>query len=433
MTLDPQLLAEFRAKLAQARDADPAAWEASRRLVSQPMVQATLTRLAEAVRTSSLAAPLRDALLQGLSQGQADRIQSLSGDALKLMTGLPPTKAIRSLCLLFGLTGDRTAPGQPPLAPDLVEAFVRSHRNPFDLLLETEQPSLLDLGAGDLSFVEELTGQYLPRLHESGRSLTVHGIDRLQPGSKLGGVLQADPGRLARLRHEGARGPQFQFWHGQDLFDLGRLKKLLPRYTIVTCHAPPTPTVAFEPTRLAPSVIDAHLRATKGRFRKVRVEGEEALEVLHGGRALLFPPWKFEIRGPLALLEVLARRGTLGVLSAVDTEVFWELLAQLLEDQQVRPRDVIFTQAILPQVFGVVYERLTALPVGGSVSLGELAPLRQALPSVLDGPKGRPFRFRYVEIRRGAVFAGLPASRTARLFTDMKEEAPPWMLILVPE
>ncbi|MGH7208980.1 MAG: hypothetical protein ACREIL_06325, partial [Nitrospiraceae bacterium] len=71
----------------------------------------------------------------------------------------------------------------------------------------------------------------------------------------------------------------------------------------------------------------------------------------------------------------------------------------------------------------------------GSVVLSDVADLRQGIPRVLGESAGQPshYRFRYVEVRRGAVFAGLPSSQTARLFKDMTEEEPPWFLILVPE
>jgi hypothetical protein len=182
-------------------------------------------------------------------------------------------------------------------------------------------------------------------------------------------------------------------------------------------------------------MIDAHLRETKGRSRKVRVEGEEALEVLDGGRSLLFPPWKFDIQGPLALLELLADKGQLCLLGAVDNEVFWEILSQLLADVRFRPRDVIFTPAILPDVFGSVHTSLNSLPIGRSLVLSDLADLREDLPRMLGtGPRGSwPYRFRHVEVRRGALFEGQPAGRTARMFKDMVQEAPPWMLILVPD
>ncbi len=439
MALGPQLpaslLADFRTRLREAREEQPEAWEFSRRLVGQAHVQATLKRLADAIgSSSSLQASLRDALLNAIRGGTADRVQSLQGEALKELTGLPATKAVRSLCLLFGLLDDEADQAASTLTPAQVEQFVREHRNPFDLLLQNGAASLLDLGAGDLSFAVELVEQYLPRLSRHQKPFTLHCIDRVQPGSKLGSVYQADPTRLEKLRETSSAGLQFHYWANQDMFALGTLRKIRPCYTIATCQAPATPTFAFEPTRLSRSLIEEQLRQSKGLFRKVRVEGEEALEVLHEGRALIFPPWKFDIRGPLALLNLLAGRSRLGLLSAVDNEVFWELLAQLLQEERFRPADQIFGPQNLPQIFGEVHARLSALPVGGSVALADLAVLREALPSV-GGELNRQgrYRFRYVEIRRGAVFEGMPASRTARLFKNMKEEVPPWMLILVPE
>lgn len=308
-----------------------------------------------------------------------------------------------------------------------IEQFLRQHRNPYDLLLDADAPSLLDLGAGDLSFLDELAAQYLPRLKEQNRTLTLHALDRLGPGSIFGGPLHADSGRLARLqRMERLR---VRFWGGADM--LAPRPELLPRYTIVTCHAPATPTFALEPARLSGPVIDRYLRRTKGEFRVVREGNEEALEVLHRGRALLFPPWKFEIRGPLALLETMASRSDLCVLSAVDNEVFWEMLAQLVADPAMRPADVVFAPDVLAHLFGPVYSKLMALPVGGSLSLSDLTAVRTDIPSVL-GARGF-YRFHSMEIRRGAIFPDMPASSTARRFKDMAEEAPPWCLILVPE
>jgi hypothetical protein len=316
------------------------------------------------------------------------------------------------------------------LSSETTEQFLRDHRNPYDLLLDTDSPSLLDLGAGDLSFIDELVTQYLPPVKTRGRTLTVHGLDRLRPGSMFGGPLHADPSRLARLQR--ADRLHFRFWGGVDMLAPALLPDLLLRYTIVTCHAPATPTFALEPARISPAVMDRHLRQTKGEFKVVREGGEEALEVLHRGRVLLFPPWKFEIRGPLALLDVLMRRGELCVLTSVDSEVFWELLSQLVADPGMRPADAIFTPALIAELFGTIHQRLMALPVGGSVLLSDLAELRGDIPSGLGRPAGS-YRFRYVEIRRGAVFPGMPASTTARRFNEMSEESPPWCLILVPE
>jgi hypothetical protein len=313
---------------------------------------------------------------------------------------------------------------------EATEQFLLGHRNPYDLLIEAESPSLLDLGAGDLSFAEELATQYLPRLRQQQKMLTIHCVDRLQPGSQFGGPLHAPPHRLKLLRSQD--GLHFKFWGGQDMFEAVTLKTALPRYTLVTCHAPANPTFAYEPTRVSRTAIERHLRATKGEYRVVREAGEAALEVLHGGRALLFPPWKFDIRGPLTLLDLVRRRASAVVLSAVDQDVFWEVLSQVIADPRARPRDTIFTPAVLPDLFGEVYLKLTALPIGASVSLADLTKLRDDIPAVLDAA-GAPYRFRYVEVRRGSVFDDLPASQTARRFGSMRDEAPPWMLVLVPD
>ena len=141
------------------------------------------------------------------------------------------------------------------------------------------------------------------------------------------------------------------------------------------------------------------------------------------------------MKGPLALLNLIAQRGKCCLLTSIDTQVFWEILSQLFEDPNVRPADVIFTPETLPDIFGPRYGELTALPVGASVALSDLGALRSTLPIGCPDKNGtpKPYRFRYVEIRRGAVFDGIPASQTARLFKTMTEEAPPWFLILVPE
>jgi hypothetical protein len=222
------------------------------------------------------------------------------------------------------------------------------------------------------------------------------------------------------------------------MFDLGGLDqtgKLAPRYTIATCWAPATPTFAYEPTRLSDQVITQELHRTKGTFRQINYSGEPALEVLHGDRALLFPAWKFEIRGPLALLDLLARRSVLCVLGAVDTQVFWEILAQLLDDARYRPDNQPFTPDNLQAIFGEVYERLSRLPLGETLNLTDCGLLRRQIPRVLPllSTQDLSYRFRSVQIRRGGVFPGIPASSTARRFSDMVEESPPWMLILVPE
>lgn len=431
--LEPDQLTAFREQVKRSRESNKPAWEATRRLVGQAHLQETLSKLTTQIQQSSLPTPLREVLTQSLGHGTVTRLSSLSAEQLKELTGLSATKAVRALCVFFGLVSPANALFS--LSPAQVEQHLRESANPYDLLLQADAASLLDLGAGDLTFEEEVVEQYVPQLRQHGNSLILHALDRLQPGSQVGGLYQADQNRTKQLRSYPTAELQFRYWGGVDMLDLAGIKGLLPHYTIVTCHAPATPTFAYEPTRLSQAVITAHLRETKGEFRKVRIEREEALEVHHRDRVLTFPPWKFEIRGPLTLLNLMAQRGKLCILSAIDAEVFWENLAQLLQDDRFRPQDVVFSPANIPEIFGPIYTELSKLPVGERLALSDVADLRQEIPKTLcaQTPHTPIHRFRYVEIRRGAVFEGIPSSQTARQFTRMTEELPPWWLILVPD
>jgi hypothetical protein len=67
--------------------------------------------------------------------------------------------------------------------------------------------------------------------------------------------------------------------------------------------------------------------------------------------------------------------------------------------------------------------------------LSDLGELRSMFPmeSSDKSENTHSYRFRFVEVRRGSVFEGIPAGQTARLFNTMIEETPPWFLALVPE
>jgi len=421
---------EFRARVAAARSGRAAEWEATRALVVPATFPDTIRRLRAAIAGTPLADDVRDALLDAL-RNDADRVQALPADVLKIWTGLPASKGVRALCLLFGVASANRDGPVTPWSQEEIAAFVQQERNPFQLLAAADVPSLLDLGAGDLSFAAEVVDRYLPRVRAAGRELVLHALDRIDPSSALGGPLQADPALVTRLR--ATEGLQFRFRPNEDMFAPTADVRLRPRYTLAVCQAPATPTFAYEPGRFSPGRIEEELRRTRGEYRRVRVDGEEALEVVHGGRRLLFPPWKFDVRGPLALLDLLSRRGNACVLGAVDAQVFWELLSQLVEDSAARAPDVVLSPARIDALKGP-YRRLAQLPVGHSIRLEELTPVRQALPRVLGPHQGAPlYRFRYVEIRRGATFDDMPAGKTARLFSTMTEEPPPWWLLLVPE
>jgi hypothetical protein len=432
----PDALAEFRRVVSGQARRLPRQWEASRKLLEKSAFPSTMTQLHHLILEKELPAPVKDCLLRLFDQKELQQIQDLDGACLKALTGLTPAKAVRALSVFFELV---PAPGSKwpmtRMASEEIERAVRTMVNPFDLLRRTDVASVLDIGAGDLSFAEELVGLYGPELTQQNRPFVLHCLDRLDPRSQLGGPLHVKPDTLQRLQQK--QGLSFSFFGNQDMFELGSLDEqevLAPRYTIATCWAPATPTFAYEPTRLTQALISAELERTKGTFRGTRFGKEPALEVQHGDRALLFPPWKFDIVGPLALLRLLASRGFLCVLGSVDAQVFWELLAQLLDDPRYRPRNELFTTDHLPKIFGKVYDVLAELPIGQSIDLADVAALRRgfSLPHTSHSPDGLAGMFRYVRISRGATFPGTPASRTARAFSSMIEEVPPWLVTLVP-
>jgi hypothetical protein len=436
MTSHDQPLAQFRSRIAKRLQEADREWDTSRRLLEASRLGDTLHRLVERVRASDLTPAIQDSLLTALNEGKAQRVQDLSGSSLKAITGLPPSKAIRALCVYFDVVEPVSSRWQvPSLDGEAVSAFLHANATPFDLLLTSNVPSLLDLGAGDLSFAVEVADLYASRIQRLNRSLVLHCIDRLHPQSKLGGPLHPPAELVQRLRSRSDL--SFRYLSDQDMCDFDRLRRagmLAERYTLATCWAPATPTFAYEPTRLSPEVIEAELRYSKGAFRRIRYGNESALEVQHRNRTLLFPPWKFDIRGPLALLDLLARSSHLGLLGAVDNQVFWEVLAQLLEGDQYRPKNQPFTPENLPIIFDEVYRQLSALAPGEALDLSTLAPIRSRLPHVLPAAhSGDGYRFRSVVVRRGAVFPQMPASSTARRFGDMVEESPPWMIIVVPD
>ena len=431
----PRTNAQFRRQVKDGKHADPVTWALTRKLVHPSQIPSTLNRLTERIRHSTLPDALQNTLISSLGKSHVTPHQQVPVNhaLLKELTGLPSTKAIRSLCLYFSLV--QTVPTSSFPAPEDVEAFIRSGQSPYDLLLQVDQPSLLDLGAGDLSFEEDFLDLYLSRFQNGGKAFTLHAQDRLQPGSQFGGQYHANQERLDRLAHVAPEHLQFRFWGGIDMMEFSKQPQCLPQYTMVTCHAPATPTFAYEPTRISRPILHAHLTKMKGRYRKVRVNGEEALEVKHQGKCLTFPPWKFAIQGPLSLLNLVARRGAVGVLAAVDDEVFWEILAQLVDDPNMRPADVVFSPETLPDVFGHVHQALSSLKIGERCHLSDVIPLRRNISGGTTPLERKPVthRFRFVEIRRGAVFPGMPASFTAHQFAHMSEEAPPWHLVLVPE
>jgi hypothetical protein len=434
--VDPGAITRFRKHLHEAVDEQREEWSASRRLVSSDLIPQTIRRLNVALANSSVDPSVRDSLLEALIPGEQGGVKAVSGETLRRITGLNPTKAIRKLCLLLGLHQEAPATPCRAVAPSQmsqaeVEAAVRATENPFDLLLAADVSSVVDFGAGDLTFEEHLVDAYLRALEASERDLTIHCLDRLDLTAEGSTLVRAGQERLERLRRHLSPRLQFQFFSDQDMFTFHQDDRACSRYTIAVCHSPASPTFAYEPSRLSEGMIERRLRETKGDFRRVDRAGRPVLEVQHRGEWLTFPPWKFEVYGPLALLDLLSRSGKLCVMGAIDQEVFWEILSQLLPEGQARPRDVFYSEENVRKCFGPTYDALVKLAVGERTILEQP---RQDIPRVLGQVREGQERygFRYVEIRRGALFPGVPAGRTAYVFDQMTADAAPWFLTLVP-
>ncbi len=422
---------EFRARVQESRESSSHHWEASRKLMNQESLSTLLPTLIQSVQEASLVPSLQRSLIEVIQQfGQPIKTQQMK-QTLKELTGLPPSKAIRAL-LVWGVlaVGEKDERVVEDLSLEDVERCLREGSNPYDLLLHTPTPSLLDIGAGDLTFEQELVDQYVPQLRSQNITLRLHAFDRLMPGSQVGGVYHKNPDHEGYLKSFPTEELNFLFWGGMDIERFGQTKGALPRYTMCTCHAPANPTFAYEPSRVESSLILKHLQTTRGHFHQSRFKGESVLEVSHHDRILTFPPWKFNVVGPLALLELMGHRSQVGVISAIDDEVFWELLSQILADDQFRPRNKLFNKNNIPEIFGRVYKKLSSLAIGERVDLSKIAELRDPMPFATT-PQKQSFRLRYVDIRRGAFQEGTPSSFTAKQFSHMKEESTPWWIIFI--
>ena len=429
--MDHQILTiqEFRRRMKTVRETFPHHWEASRKLMAPESLASTLPVLLQSIQQVGLESTLHKRLLDAVQQFGGHIKSREVHQALKELTGLPPSKALRAL-LVWGVlaVGENNQNASEDLSVDKLEHCLRESQNPYDVLLQATDPSLLDIGAGDLTFEQELVEQYVSQLRTQSKALTLHAFDRLMPGSRVGGVYHKNRDREGYLKGFPGNELKYQFWGGIDIEQFGQARGVLPQYTMCTCHAPANPTFAVEPSRVDRKLIHDYLRSTRGESRLSRYEGEPVLEVSHQGKELTFPPWKFDIVGPVGLLQCMTQRSRVGVLSAIDDEVFWELLSQILAEDQFRPHNKIFTRENIPKIFGHLYTELVSRPMGERIDLAKIANLRDAMPF---DKTPRPLKFRYVEIRRGAVWPETPSSFTARQFSHMKEEAPPWWIIYV--
>src|SRR5215210_3390580 len=140
-----QVLADFRSQVTELLQERDKEWVTSRKLVEAKQLTGTLKRLIEEAHRVDLPVIIRDAITLALGNSEAARIQDLPGPRLKELTGLPPTKAVRALCVWFNVVEGPT--WQWPvisLRSEEVDAFAHSHSNPFDLLLAADVASLLD-------------------------------------------------------------------------------------------------------------------------------------------------------------------------------------------------------------------------------------------------------------------------------------------------
>jgi len=434
----PQVLsANFRQAVQEAREQFPHLWEESRKYVNPDKYREILPRVIEEFRKSDMKTPIADQVIESLihfRSPQSAEHRKRYHQILKEFTGLPPSKAVRAL-IVWGLS--RRAGQQPSdpdeLSPSRLQTLLQKSANPYDLLFHVSAPSLLDIGAGDLSFEQELVDYYQGNPASDKSALVLHAFDRLNPASKVGGVYHRSRDRERLLKNLSPEVLRFRCWGDMDLEKFTREKQALLQYTMVTCHAPANPTFAYEPSRLKADLITNHLRSSRGEFNRGRLDGEPVLEVSHRGRILTFPHWKFETLGPLRLLEFIRRRAVVGLLSAVDDEVFWETLSQLLADDRYRPVNRILESGVRREVFGDLYDRLNSLHPGERLNLSSVVQLRTEFPQSQqsNAHSMKPGKLGFVEVRRGAVLPGVPASFTARQFRDMNEESEPWWIVMI--
>ena len=290
--MDDQILniQDFRKRLKTVRETSPHHWEASRKLVAPESLSGTLPVLIQSIQQVGLEPTLQKRLLDAVLQfGQHIKTREVN-QSLKELTGLPPSKALRAL-LVWGVLAidDNNQDAAEDLPTDKILQCLQESQNPYDVLLQATAPSLLDIGAGDLTFEQELVEQYVPALRVQSKALTLHAFDRLTPGSRVGGVYHKNQDREGYLKGFPSKDLRYQFWGGMDIEQFGQKKGVLPQYTMCTCHAPANPAFAVEPSRVDGKLIHDYLRSTRGESRLSRYEGEPVLEVSHQGKGTHVP------------------------------------------------------------------------------------------------------------------------------------------------
>ena len=104
---DSPVMAEFRRAVHRSARESEQKWEDSRRLLDSAVLPSILVQLVERSQDAMLPLEVKAALSASLRQDQVHGVQDLDGAALKALTGYPPSKAVRSLCLYFGLVQDQ--------------------------------------------------------------------------------------------------------------------------------------------------------------------------------------------------------------------------------------------------------------------------------------------------------------------------------------
>ena len=179
------------------------------------------SRLHVAVAGSSLDLGIRQALLQLLAPASHDGLPAIPHEGLRELTGLNSTKAVRNLCLLLGVgVGAVEAWPVSAMTQEKVEAAVRGKDNPFDVLLEADVASVVDCGAGDLTFEEKVVEQYLDPLERARGVLILHAFDQLDPQEPFSAFVQADRDRVQRLRRHPSPALCFRYDGNRDMLDL---------------------------------------------------------------------------------------------------------------------------------------------------------------------------------------------------------------------
>ncbi|MDH5669692.1 MAG: hypothetical protein OEY86_16965, partial [Nitrospira sp.] len=130
MNTEISSLGEFRRLIQQRAKQYHGQWEASRRLIDEREFPSTVVRLLRLAQERDLPAVIKEPLSRLLEQQEARCVQDLDGELLRGLTGLPPAKALRALCVFFELTDHPGAHWPISLmTSETIESHIRSMEN----------------------------------------------------------------------------------------------------------------------------------------------------------------------------------------------------------------------------------------------------------------------------------------------------------------